>query len=183
MNDKSTRFGSGGSSATLTVEFTVGKSGYPFSLARQSGKTPTEDPVVYLGFYKLNPDDDDGCFIATAAYGTEMHPNLQYLRQYRDLVLRKTKPGAAFVQWYYSWSPAWAKWLNTQPVLRTVVRATLWPVVVALQALRELDSSYTLAAAVTVCLGVLVLATSVRMAAHVILRVGGALFLSKSKAD
>ena len=125
----------------------------------------------------------NGCFIATAAYGTEMHPNLQYLRQYRDLVLRKTKPGTAFVQWYYSWSPAWAKWLNTQPVLRTVVRATLWPVVVALQALRELDSSYTLAAAVTVCLGVLVLATSVRMAAHVILRVGGALFLSKSKAD
>merc|ERR1711871_280783 len=136
-------------------------------------------PDVYLGFYMAPDETSDGCFIATAAYGTEMHPNLQYLRQYRDLVLLKTKAGSAFVQWYYSWSPAWAKWLKTQPMLQTVVRAILWPVVITLQILREIDSSYMLAAVVSVCLAMFMLSISVRSMSLVLVRLAGGMFAFK----
>jgi hypothetical protein len=43
----------------------------------------------------IESESDYRCFIATAAYGSELHPNICYLRQYRDLVLLKHPFGRA----------------------------------------------------------------------------------------
>ena len=63
----------------------------------------------------------NGCFIATAAFGDEQSAPVVLLREFRDGVLMKFPLGRRFVDWYYSWSPAWAQKLALHPELRLPV--------------------------------------------------------------
>ncbi|MCG8335023.1 MAG: S8 family peptidase [Proteobacteria bacterium] len=70
-----------------------------------------------------------GCFIATAAYGTAMEPDVRYLRAFRDEYLLTNKPGQIFVDFYYDYSPPVADTLREYSLLRTLVRGSLKPLV------------------------------------------------------
>lgn len=70
-----------------------------------------------------------GCFIATAAYGSALHPKVALLRQFRDQYLMTTPLGRWFVSLYYRVSPPLARVIAANKALRTVVRAGLTPVV------------------------------------------------------
>ncbi len=70
-----------------------------------------------------------GCFIATAAYGSSLHPYVAVLREFRDRVLLASRPGAAFVEWYYRVSPTAADSLNRHPSLKAGVRILLLPLI------------------------------------------------------
>ncbi len=70
-----------------------------------------------------------GCFIATAAYGSYLAPDVKTLRGFRDRVLLKTGLGRAVVRIYYRLSPPAARLLSRSPALRAVVRAGLIPAV------------------------------------------------------
>jgi len=72
-----------------------------------------------------------GCFIATAAYGSYMHPHVSTLRTFRDTVLMKTYLGREFVAYYYEYSPAIAAIIEENRFLRSTVRLLLTPVVYA----------------------------------------------------
>jgi len=63
-----------------------------------------------------------GCFIATAAYGTDTASELDILREYRDKVLLPNSLGAEFVSLYYKTSPPIADFISEHEVLRTAVR-------------------------------------------------------------
>ena len=71
-----------------------------------------------------------GCFIATAAYGSPLAPPVQFLRELRDGVLRKTRWGEKFFDeyWkhYYRISPAIADAMNADPQIMQVMR---WSIV------------------------------------------------------
>jgi len=69
----------------------------------------------------------EGCFVATVCYG-QNSPHVSALRGYRDRILRKSRPGRAFVRWYYREGPAIAKEVKQNPVLTGGVRALLLPV-------------------------------------------------------
>ena len=73
--------------------------------------------------------DDDFCFIATAAYGSPLEPHVNILRQFRDVYLLPTNLGHAFVDAYYSYSPALAVFIANRDTLRAAVRIGLMPVV------------------------------------------------------
>jgi hypothetical protein len=73
-----------------------------------------------------------GCFIATAAYGTDTAQQLDVLRAFRDQVLLKDPLGSRFVSLYYKTSPPIADYLAQHNLLRTVVREALLDPVVAL---------------------------------------------------
>ncbi|MBC7961588.1 MAG: hypothetical protein H7Y05_01445, partial [Steroidobacteraceae bacterium] len=71
------------------------------------------------------------CFIATAAYGSYLHPQVQVLRDFRDHYLLTNVPGRAFVALYYRLSPPLADFIAGHELLRGVTRVALTPVIVA----------------------------------------------------
>ncbi len=72
-----------------------------------------------------------GCFIATAAYGSYLHPQVQLLRNFRDDYLLNNAPGRAFVAFYYRHSPPAADFIARHPLLRGITRVALTPLILA----------------------------------------------------
>lgn len=70
-----------------------------------------------------------GCFIATAACGSYLHPWVGVLRAFRDRVLLASSPGRSFVEWYYRMSPPLAGVIARHGSLAAVVRLFLLPAV------------------------------------------------------
>jgi len=74
-----------------------------------------------------------GCLIATAAYGTELAPQVQFLREIRDNTVMSTASGTAFMtgfnQFYYSFSPTIADMERENPMFQEAVRAFITPMV------------------------------------------------------
>ena len=77
-----------------------------------------------------------GCLIATAAYGTEMAPQVQFLREIRDNTVMSTASGASFMtgfnQVYYSFSPYIADMERENPAFQEAVRAFITPMIASL---------------------------------------------------
>jgi hypothetical protein len=65
------------------------------------------------------------CFIATAAYGSPVAPEVMILRQFRDNVLLCSKLGRAFVNFYYFASPPMAWLISKTRFLRAITRLLL----------------------------------------------------------
>jgi hypothetical protein len=72
---------------------------------------------------------NEGCFIATAAYGYYSAPQVRALRAFRDTYLLTNAPGRAFVRWYYRNSPPAARYISMHPTWKAVVRVALLPAV------------------------------------------------------
>ena len=63
------------------------------------------------------------CFIATVAYGTPLHEDIDVLRDFRDEYLMPNPAGRAFVKIYDDVSPPLANAIRDNGGLRTAVRA------------------------------------------------------------
>jgi len=85
----------------------------------------------------------NGCLIATAAFGSELAPQVQLLREVRDDVVFSTSTGTAFMtafnNIYYSFSPTVADWERQNPAFKHVVRATITPMLSTLSILNYVD--------------------------------------------
>jgi hypothetical protein len=71
----------------------------------------------------------EGCFIATAAFGSYLDPHVWVLRQFRDNVLLKSAFGSWFVAEYYRHSPPIAAVIAAHPTLRLITRIFLTPII------------------------------------------------------
>lgn len=70
-----------------------------------------------------------GCFIATAAFGSLLEPQVILLRRFRDKFLLTNRLGSVFVQLYYTYSPPFAHFIAKHSVLRAITRILLYPLV------------------------------------------------------
>lgn len=72
-----------------------------------------------------------GCLIATAAFGSDFAPQVQFLREFRDQRILATQSGSSFMvafnAWYYSFSPYVADYERQNPIFQNVVRIALQP--------------------------------------------------------
>ena len=66
-----------------------------------------------------------GCFVATAAFGSDMAPEVALLRKARDLATARSTLAATAVDLYYRSSPPAAAALSRSPTARAVVRSAL----------------------------------------------------------
>jgi peptide/nickel transport system substrate-binding protein len=77
------------------------------------------------------------CLIATATYGSELAPQVQFLKDFRDHQMTHTFAGTnfmiAFNAWYYSFSPAVAQYESTNPAAQSVAKVVLYPLISILQ--------------------------------------------------
>ena len=84
-----------------------------------------------------------GCLIATAAFGSEMAPQVQFLREIRDNTVLQTESGSIFMtgfnQFYYSFSPAVADYERENPAFKEAVKITLTPLLTSLTLLQYAD--------------------------------------------
>ena len=80
-----------------------------------------------------------GCLIATAAFGSELAPQVQQLRETRDNIVMKTQSGTAFMtafnSIYYKFAPTVADWERANPVFKEMVKATVTPLITTLSIL------------------------------------------------
>jgi len=88
-------------------------------------------------------EEGGGCLIATAAFGSEMAPQVQFLRELRDNTVLQTQSGISFMtgfnQFYYSFSPAVADLERENPIFKEAVKATLTPLLASLTLLNYVD--------------------------------------------
>ena len=91
----------------------------------------------------LNPEEGGGCLIATAAFGSEMAPQVQFLREIRDNTVMSTQSGTTFMtgfnQFYYSFSPYVADYERENSIFKETVKITLTPLLTSLTLLNYVD--------------------------------------------
>lgn len=118
------------------------------SLVIEAGQTTGTFTVVVTGasgsvrksatFQLQIKAEESRCIIATAAYGSELAPEVSYLRSFRDGVVMSTYSGSRFLTvfnaFYYSWSPGVAAVIRESPALATITRAMITPLIYALKA-------------------------------------------------
>ena len=130
-NHMSSEFG------TYSYEYTFSKAGRVtlavnnINSERESAKI---DLVVQQGTTNPNPQQQptqSQCLIATAAFGSELTPQVQYLRHFRDHYILSTASGTAFMKVfdsvYYSFSPQIAEYEREQPWMQSTVKVALYP--------------------------------------------------------
>lgn len=71
--------------------------------------------------------DDKKCFISTAAFGSEMAPEVETFRKFRNQFLLTNQYGKEFVKMYYKYSPPFANFIAKNESLRAAVRFFLYP--------------------------------------------------------
>ena len=89
-------------------------------------------------------ENGGGCLIATAAYGSELSPQVQLLREIRDNQLLNTEAGSAFMgtfnDVYYSFSPVIADLERESPLFKEVVKLGLTPMLSSLAIMENAES-------------------------------------------
>ena len=70
-----------------------------------------------------------GCFIATAAYGSVIHPYVKILKEFRDVYLLTHEAGKKFVVFYYRYSNSIAELIAEHAPLRYVTRILIFPLI------------------------------------------------------
>ncbi len=128
-------------SVTIPYEFTEGGI-YQVSVDVEGilfQPLPTESAVfsISVGSGSDNTSQSNGCLIATAAFGSELAPQVQFLREYRDNTIMATAVGSSFLNVfntaYYSFSPTVADIERNNSFLQESVRAGIIPLLGILQ--------------------------------------------------
>lgn len=110
----------------------IPKEAASFSLTIAGDQTPSN-----------GDNGDGGCLIATAAFGSELSPQVQQLREFRDNVVLNTESGKLFMdifnKFYYSFSPQIADFERENEIFREGVKIAITPLLTSLSILNYVD--------------------------------------------
>jgi len=111
--------------------------------------TMDSDKSITANFSAIRTDDGDngkkgGCFIATAAYGSPLHPYVNTLQDFRDKYLIPNKLGRKLVDIYYRYSSSAANIIAKHKSVKAFVRINLVPFIIISYAMLHLGPAATL---------------------------------------
>lgn len=95
-----------------------------------TGTSPAAADLCHTPTKVVGLLDDKNCFIATAAFGSSLAPEVESFRQFRNRFLLSHPAGKAFVKFYYKHSPYYANLIAESEVAKTLVRGALWPLLI-----------------------------------------------------
>ncbi|AJA92768.1 hypothetical protein T478_0572 [Candidatus Nitrosopelagicus brevis] len=129
-----------------TAQAAIASGPAPKAAAAAPAPTPAPTPApapAAQETQQISLEEGGGCLIATAAFGSEMAPQVQFLREIRDNTVMNTQSGTAFMtgfnQVYYSFSPAVADLERENPVFKEAVKVTLTPMLTSLTLLNYVE--------------------------------------------
>jgi len=96
------------------------------SVESSASSTLSATPEAIVAYPQL---PNEGCFIATAAFGFYSHSQVQVLRDFRDDYLLTHPLGRSFVTWYYDKGPIAAEFIREHDYLKPLVRVLLFPLI------------------------------------------------------
>jgi len=138
---------SNSSELTLSIIYDIFRLGHEEQIIFNSKEALENSPYLEIVYDESN--NGGGCLIATAAYGSELAPQVQQLRELRDNHLLQTSSGTAFMTFfnslYYSFSPTIADLERENPVFKETVRLFITPLISSLSLLNhaDLDSEFS----------------------------------------
>lgn len=113
----------------LRVDKSTPSGAYTLTIQASSGSITKSTPVMV---------NVSGCLIATATYGSELAPQVQFLRDFRDRQILRTFAGSSFMvafnAWYYSFSPRVASYIATYGAAKSTMKIVLYPLLEILKA-------------------------------------------------
>lgn len=145
---RSVELGTGG---TFSLSFKVSDSERDGSYeiianSQVDGKTVSGSKTISLSQQQVTSapgEDGGGCLIATATFGSELAPQVQLLREIREIKVINTGYGSSFMeafnQFYYSFSPTIADWERESPAFKEAVKFTITPLITSLSILSYTD--------------------------------------------
>ena len=106
---------------------------------------PHEKGLVKILDTSEKTEENGGCLIATATYGTEMAPQVQLLREIRDNQLMNTDSGVSFMtgfnSLYYSFSPYVADLERENPFFKEIVKIGISPLLLSLSVMEYAETN------------------------------------------
>ena len=122
-----------GEGGSITIPFEFQNTGeYKVSVDVQGivfQPIPTETASFTISV--RNESQPNGCLIATAAFGSEIEPQVQFLREFRDNTIMSTAIGSSFLNafnaLYYTFSPTVADVERNNPFLQESIKIGIKP--------------------------------------------------------
>ncbi|MDB4850063.1 peptidase [Nitrosopumilus sp.] len=107
-------------------------------------KNPVTEDIAQEKVVEESSEEGGGCLIATAAYGSELAPQVQQLRELRDNQLLQTESGTAFMNTfndiYYSFSPTIADMERENPYFKEAVKLAITPMISSLAIMENAET-------------------------------------------
>ena len=107
-------------------------------------KNPVTEDIAQEKVVEESSEEGGGCLIATAAYGSELAPQVQQLRELRDNQLLQTESGTAFMNTfndiYYSFSPTIADMERENLIFKEAVKLAITPMISSLAIMENAES-------------------------------------------
>ncbi|MGQ9639263.1 MAG: COG1470 family protein [Candidatus Bathyarchaeia archaeon] len=134
----------------LTVQTSSSTSIGNYTLTLRGESADKIHTVNFLLVVVAGPPTSIGkCIIATATYGSEVSPQVQFLRSFRDRHVLSTFAGREFMEafnlWYYSFSPQIASWLSENPPAKESMKVMLIPLLGILHLSERIYGTFTFA--------------------------------------
>lgn len=110
-----------------------------FRMLDKSGKLTRQSVVTDIktgaGNMRIESKSGATCFVASVAYDDPNHPDVMFLRFFRDESLGRHEIGKTFIKWYWRNGPKLARLVSKSRVLRGVSRAHIAGIVILIKLL------------------------------------------------
>lgn len=126
----------------INKKYAVNKDGVSEGTANNFLKQINIQTYEEKTLFKYDPEERNGCYIATCVYGSYDCPQVWMLRRYRDYYLDERWWGRAFIKVYYAISPKLVKIFGKNPLFLKFNRYLLNRKIRKLQKLGYQDTRY-----------------------------------------